>query len=90
MLWKIHYADRTLRGRTVKSFQRAPKHGVQVIAVFGEGHNSRCREDGSLVGDRKLYTGEGKYELAGCVKYGSLISDADYWRIWEEACDGEY
>ncbi len=85
--WSIYYPWVVIRGRTVGGWRRAPKKGVQVV----RGPPNRLDGGGWIgVSDRSLWTGEPSYDPFGWgIKYGSTISDDDYWRIWcEAAYDG--
>lgn len=88
--WSIHYGNgRVVWGRTEKSWLRAPKRGVQAVALHDGAGNSTCREDGSAITDRSLWTGTDEYDPFGWgPKRGALIEDDAYWAIWAEACDG--
>ena len=87
--WGIYYPDKVIYGLSPEGWRQAPDQEVQVVVLLDGVGNSTCREDGSLVEDRSLWTGESTYDPFGWgVKYGSTIPDADYWRIWEGACNG--
>ncbi len=92
MRWSISYRDRVINGRTAAGWRRAPDNGLQVVrsrAPFATDDGG----GGGWVGvgpDRRLWTGDSEYDPFGFgVKYGSSISDDEYWRIWcEAAYDG--
>jgi len=87
--WSIWYADGSrVDGTTAADWHAAPKYGVQVVAEWRipASHERRWY----LVDDRFLWTGTDTFDPFGWgVKYGSLLSDADYFRIWNTAAYGQ-
>ena len=84
MIFRVYYADGSVvEGSTADHWQAAPNAGVQVIARFPRDLSVRWFG----VDDRDLWTGEDNYDPFGWgVKTGTLLSDAEYFAIWERAC----
>jgi hypothetical protein len=88
--WRIYYAGgRVVTGLTREDWQAAPDEGVQVVVSM------RPYPDAAYRGwtpwaearpDRMLWTGTDEYDPFGWgVKHGSLLSDEEYFTIWDEA-----
>lgn len=86
--WRIYYADgEVVHGAGETDWRNAPSEGVQVIVRFPRLHGPRWVVDGHPIVDRDMWTGEPQYDpFRWGVKFGSLITNADYDRIWRQAC----
>lgn len=92
MDWRIDYKDQIITGSSRDAWIRAPDEGVQVVTVMQKPSfpypNRRvtgyvhCIREG-----RTLYTGVDKYDPLdyGHVKFGSLLSDNEYSKVWDRA-----
>jgi hypothetical protein len=87
-MWRIYYAGGSmLDGHTAEDWSAAPDDGVQVVVLFTSVETPRWHYSGGAVRDRQMWTGEDNYDPFGWgAKRGALISDADYFAIWERAC----
>lgn len=95
MRWRIYYTDLTFYGSTREHWISAPQSGVQVVSLeipVPDVHRGEALPDkatGFVYGsrrDRQFFTGVDEYDPMGYgPKFGTLIPDADYWRIWELA-----
>jgi len=91
--WKIYYHDSVFEGTTLEEWIAAPDDGVQVVVIeapwpeppypdrFETGWVSCARRD------KQFYTGVDEYDPLGygVKKFGSLLSDEDYFAIWDKA-----
>ena len=91
-MFRIYYSDRTISGETREDWINAPDDDVQVVVLYREptyplpdrhktGYVHACIEG------RMLFTGVDEYDPmeTGHVKKGRLLSDAQYWALWERA-----
>ena len=95
-MWRIYYSNRVVSGSTKAAWLAAPNADVQVVvdsaqagAVLKTGGwtYQNAKGENVPVYDRELWTGQDKYNPFGYgVKTGALISDADYFKIWDAAC----
>ncbi len=87
-MFRIYYADGTVReGLTKRDWTAAPDDGVQVVVRFPKTQPLRWHCSTGPVRDRDLWTGDDEYDPFGWgPKRGSLIGDAAYRAIWEQAC----
>lgn len=86
----IAYADGSIKGCTTPlGWRRHPDHGVQIVASWpGPPAPHLSRWTG--VADRYLWTGDEEYDPFGWgLKYGQLIPDGEYQRIWDEVAYGD-
>lgn len=94
MRWTIYYEGGVkVDGSTRYDWLNAPVEGVQVVVEWREPchpcPDGRSERRFSGVDDRVLHTGEDVYDPFGWdMKFGSLIPDEDYERIWNEAAHG--
>jgi len=92
--WIIFYSNRSVvSGVSEQDWLDAPDKGVQVVVLCEptsyRGWMGVPFDPVTGLADRQLWTGEDTYDPFGWgVKYGSLISDATYFKIWERASRG--
>ena len=93
MTWRIYYSGgMVVNGATPLEWKDAPAEDVQVVVVlsppplvppdrFRTGYVHCGRKD------RTFYTGVDEYDPLGYgqPKFGSLLSDDDYFAIWDRA-----
>lgn len=92
-MFRIWYADGSVaEGLSREDWLAAPGEAVQVVALYGDlrlpGFPDRLLTGYVHTGipEPQLFTGIDEYDPLGWgLKLGSLISDRDYWAIWEEA-----
>lgn len=84
-MWTIYYSDgSTVTGHSESDWLAAPNTQVQVVVEWRVPGITERPWRGVI--DRFLWTGEDRYDPFGWgVKFGELIPDADYQRIWEQA-----
>lgn len=83
--WRIYYSDQTIVGETVADWIAAPDEDVQVVVLY-EPTDYRGWK-GVEDGNRQLWTGDDEFDPFGYghLKYGRLLSDEEYFLIWEQA-----
>ena len=91
--FRIYYPDRSVvEGSNEADWRAAPSTGVQVVVAFPKSQKTRWwypDHNGHpiTVNDRDLWTGTDSFDPFGWgPKDGSLVSDADYFLIWDRAC----
>jgi hypothetical protein len=89
-VFRIYYSDRVADGFSADDWIALPDDDVQVVAVFEPPSNPL--PDRLITGyvgcglkDRMLFTGVDTFELFGHTKRGRLLSDEQYFAIWEKA-----
>lgn len=97
MAWRIYYANGSVvEGSSKGDWQKAPASGVQVVVDLNPPPKPFPVQDrltSGLVGCNRLkpnatfWTGVDTYDPFGYgrEKTGTLLSDADYFAIWERA-----
>ena len=93
--WRIYYPDDiVVEGQSSADWRAAPNDRVQVICVlepapmpFPSRHETGFVACQFLKPDRAYYTGVDEYDSLGygVVKTGSLLSDQNYFEIWDRA-----
>ena len=94
--FKVFYTNSTYVGSSVADWEAMPDTEVQVIVVntpWQRGNHPDRMTTGFVYGRRKdktFYTGVDTYDPmnTGSFKAGSLLSDSDYFAIWNQA-EGE-
>ena len=82
-LWRIYYSEAVVAGSSRDDWLAAPSDDVQVVVLYEPTDYRGWRGVG---GDRQLWTGDDQVDPFGWgPKLGRLISDADYFAIWERA-----
>ena len=91
-MFRIYYRDNVVQGHTQQDWIDAPDHGVQVIVEMRDSDYSPNRTydpgDGpTRVLGRHLWDGDDEFDPFGWgVKYGELVSDKQFFQIWNAAC----
>lgn len=83
-IWRVYYADGSyVQGSSAQEWLAAPASGVQVVVLYKPTDYRGWR---GTNGDRQLWTGEDWFDpFDWGPKGGLLISDTDYFAIWERA-----
>lgn len=85
--WAIWYPDRVVAGMSAEEYKDAPADDVQVIAAQ-PGYAAPHLSPWAHVWRWRLWTGLGEYDPFGWgIKYGALLPDEEYRRIWREVVD---
>lgn len=94
-MFKIYYTDGSVvEGSSKQNWLAAPDTGVQVVAVLQSPPTSENLPDRLKTGyvhcgrkDRMLFTGVDWFDPLnfGHLKEGELMSDEDYFAIWDRA-----
>ncbi len=90
--WRIYYKNSVVSGSTKKEWLEAQNDGVQVVVVLQSPippYPDRVKTGFCFCGksDRSFYTGVSEYDPLGYnhMKFGSLLSDEEYTKVWERA-----
>jgi len=91
--WKIYYANNlVVEGESKEDWLNAPNYGVQVVVVLSpppEPKPDRFKTGYVVCGrtDCTFYTGVDWFDplFFGAPKEGQLLSDEDYFNIWDIA-----